>query len=1156
MQSLFGGFETSLVIKMRELINVRALESNETFETALPALDAVLNDPWPREKNSYFNAQTLQKEVSGFDALLAAPPEQIGRAIAIVLQCFKLLESKRDLRHFYRLLETTLTVLRGRPFILIPADAKYLFGPCLSIVHSKKLFARLVTAAIEGGVEGDEEHLSVLQQIASIDHVKALSEFSFTKPNFTENLDASMKALALLGGQKDQHPNVVALRAAQKAETALNQRINEFAHPLVANLMTANHGDGAATQQLFKDVEAAVKSLDRAGRSELFEGILQAAEFFWQETYFDTALGKHCTTLACLSDYPGRWQMLVRIADKLSKKPIDVEGPRALWLFDRFDRSVIVIERPEGQYYAVGRLRLGISIPLLRAIAAKLPKSSTFEDRVRLLELPTKQKTILLDAVSTVERGDPAALRLEVVKRLDLARQEYSAVPRSARVPQREKRGLLSRFLFPKKSVSLHSTITQRRNTNTAKQVTRQLADAVMSGLHWGLDVEGDIDALQKDLMGTILRAEDKVGPLASLADVEATLHKVGLQDPATNLLISAREAFEILGHVQVLQNLSPETRQVTQSLIAALTPAPEGQHTTGDWNEAAAQFVGSDAVEMALGQVLSDFVPPVGSAEQSHGSTWLHQGSAFKNEAQTLTALIRLVGRGYPSLSGALENIAILAFEDIKGIGPRSPRFGNCALWALADLPGGAGAEALKRVARATTFPSHRERAIELIKSMAGGPGGDVASLAVDHGLASGMREETLALGAGILRPVLPDRIEVTWRREDGKVGKVPTSAMKEADPAGIKRIKKLVKTIESDLAAQGAALEQLYFGEATFALEDWQAQYLDHGTLGPLVRALIWTTEAGQSVLPVDDGFQDASGAPVEAPASLTLWHPLGKPDEEINAWRQALMTQRITQPFPQAWRDCYTLEEGSETDRFSRYVVKQEAFRKSMLSKGWTGKVAKPNAPETFLCLHFPERDIAIVLDLAIPDGAPDHALQLQLGALRFCKLSHGAKPTATNLKKAKPVDAADLPDWQLSEICRHIAEAVDLSHTKLAEYTRDSGLALVEMRMAVLDAIIAHHGVEHVTRDGAVLTVMGEVETYKVHVNKGHVTDLNNLVVYLRVKPTSLVPGVPMPHGRDPAVFRVMAQVDKLLDDKRLVGKGYGSNSIQLPRKKSA
>ena len=1144
---------------MTLLINMKALRNEGVFETRIPDLDVVLNDPVLRTLSNIKIREAMAEKVAGAEALFNAGPKVEGKALVAILQFYAQVgQDRRALSDYWRQLENVLSALRLGNFVLTPEDALTVLDTAIAPVFERKLFARVVDAIIAGGDGGCAQYLKALQRVARIDHIENLSNVGLFADQFSENIEASLKAHEALGGDRATLPVLQAVRAADRAEADFDARLKAQAHPLVANLLTTRPATGQERQDLEKAFNAAVKSLDRAGRSALFEGIFEAMHIIWQEPYFATPIGKNGRRISGRFGYETRWQRLIRTQQDLAKKPLDVSRDRALWLLERnkHQDKIACVNPHSGA--VVGQMRiLRLSVHLTRAIAASLPKGAQMAQRLSELNLTSKYRNILLEVVADVDRSDPEIWRQEAVKALDLARQAWANAPRDADLSAAEQArsgnagsgigGLLRRFLSPKQSVPQPSRSFGR--PSMAMPFARQLASAILRAQHFDLPVSDDIDALFDYLEVRRRRAEQDFGPLPDPETLRQVRQQHKHYSKSSYLLEEARECFEIKSQINRLARLSSDDRALCQSLISTLMPAPAAQKLTVAWMTRAEEFAGSDKVEALLQVLLGEFdVPAVVTDDVQRGDGSVRD--ALAGETHVVQALIRLAGHCFPALAGTLERIATDAHANTT-----AQRLGSAALWALSDMPGGAGLPALKRLARDLPYPGSRDRALALVKA-AGTEDGDVAAMAVDHGLSNGVREEALALGRARLSIELPDKIALRWLREDGKEGKIPTKAMKEADSSGIKRVKALVKQMERDLEVQAAALERLYRSSEAMPIETWRTDYLNHGTLGPLVRGLLWHSEEGQTVLPEGDGFVDADRSAVEVTSDIRLWHPLHSDAATRALWQKVLAARGLAQPFPQVWRDTY-----GPTDTFQDYSVVQDSFRKALLEEGWKGKICSEKLLETQMVLHMPGEDMAFALDVKAHLNA---MIALELGDLVPLKLPLGAKPTQAALRKARALDPQDLSPVLLSEVWRTVAQSICKSSTAFRiRYGKEASVkgrqpdfAALTQRYAVIDHVIEQHDMTRVAREGSQLIVQGDVATYTLCIHTGSIsTDEGSVRLY--VKPTSLVPGVPLPHGRDPGVYDAMARVEKLLDDARLVDskRGYGVNSISLPGKRS-
>jgi hypothetical protein len=71
--------------------------------------------------------------------------------------------------------------------------------------------------------------------------------------------------------------------------------------------------------------------------------------------------------------------------------------------------------------------------------------------------------------------------------------------------------------------------------------------------------------------------------------------------------------------------------------------------------------------------------------------------------------------------------------------------------------------------------------------------------------------------------------------------------------------------------------------------------------------------------------------------------LWHPLGRPGEEVRSWREWLAHHGIVQPFKQADREVFAVTDAERqtrvySDRFAGRLVRQQILNTPGTAKGW--------------------------------------------------------------------------------------------------------------------------------------------------------------------------------------------------------------------------
>ncbi|WCN12764.1 DUF4132 domain-containing protein [Marinomonas mediterranea] len=304
--------------------------------------------------------------------------------------------------------------------------------------------------------------------------------------------------------------------------------------------------------------------------------------------------------------------------------------------------------------------------------------------------------------------------------------------------------------------------------------------------------------------------------------------------------------------------------------------------------------------------------------------------------------------------IASALTKVGIISFKKIPGVGAKSTRIGNAVIYALSAMPGRSG---LYQLAVLKIKVKYRHAISLLEKSLAAAAereGFSVDELA-EMGVPSfglddvGLGEEVLGDFTALLTVSGFNSIDLTWRKEDGKIQKTVPSLVKENFGAELKELKGNIKDIKSMLSIQKERLENLFLIANIWDFDTWKDRYINHPLVGVFARKLIWMFEDGDNkclAIFEDDLFKNVSGDDVSEivkESKVSLWHPISSSVEEIRAWRERLYTLELTQPFKQAHREVYLLTDAERTtntysNRFASHVIKQHQFNALASTRGW--------------------------------------------------------------------------------------------------------------------------------------------------------------------------------------------------------------------------
>ncbi|MFD0917130.1 DUF4132 domain-containing protein [Pseudahrensia aquimaris] len=484
-------------------------------------------------------------------------------------------------------------------------------------------------------------------------------------------------------------------------------------------------------------------------------------------------------------------------------------------------------------------------------------------------------------------------------------------------------------------------------------------------------------------------------------------------------------------------------------------------------------------------------------------------------------------------TVAPSLADIAMDCYKPKPGKGLTNERAGNACLWALGNLPKGAGAPYLARILARTKYPKVRKLLEATLTATAHAAGISRADLdetiVPDHGLLSAKALPDFAQGRCELT-FADGKAKLSWFNADGKPLKAPNAAIKDKDSGAIKRARMVVKEANIDLLTQSRRIEGLYLQERVLAAKDWQTRYNDHETVGVLSRRLVWRAqgEAGQRTFLAPDGNAiDPDGNAIDlTDTKISLWHPTMSSADEIAAWRERIVADEIIQPFRQVFRETYELTDAERetqtyTNRFAGHVLKQHQTIALARDNGWA-------------CSH------RTVFDT--PDDEPmrillpAHGLQaefwnqgfggkqgpaLDSGSLKFLSTDrlqfHKLDPDA-RFNRGEKVALEDLPPMIFSEMLRHCdlftsvasiatdpewedrgddAQHPDAWAAIANEYwqravSADLGTS-AKMRRDVIEMVLPKlTSLSKVCSiEGNVLTVTGKKHNYAIHIGSGAV-----------------------------------------------------------------
>ncbi|MEN1679579.1 MAG: DUF4132 domain-containing protein [Planctomycetota bacterium] len=486
----------------------------------------------------------------------------------------------------------------------------------------------------------------------------------------------------------------------------------------------------------------------------------------------------------------------------------------------------------------------------------------------------------------------------------------------------------------------------------------RQLADQTIEDLVAGAERFAEQSPLTEGERYTLLllRAGLVNGPLLG-SEPEIVMRASRLVGDGARFCLAPGEAWaDAVNHE--FSSWSKTDRKPWVALFTHLLTA-NSSRPSKSWLKKAAERVQEIGAKQLAG-ALARWLPLVAkgrSLRQLGGYAGDTRGAAdtmIDENATALRGLLWIV----PTLDESEEmtrlvtDVTLSAYKKTPGVGPRAVKVGNAGVYALSQLGtiDAVGQLAVLKVrVKFGTAQKEIEKAFTKTAEALGLPRDEIEEMGVpSYGLTEiGRLEESVGdYRAEIV--VTGAAASLNWSdAKDKPLKSVPAKVRKEhADD--LKELKQSLKDINALLPAQRDRIDSMFLAERTWPFAAWRERYLNHPLVGPITRRLLWSVD-GVPASWQDGAATTVAGEPLEhgETAEIALWHPVGRPVDEVMAWRERLETLAITQPFKQAHREVYLLtaaEEntGTYSNRFAAHVIRQHQFNALCGARGWKNQL----------------------------------------------------------------------------------------------------------------------------------------------------------------------------------------------------------------------
>ena len=538
--------------------------------------------------------------------------------------------------------------------------------------------------------------------------------------------------------------------------------------------------------------------------------------------------------------------------------------------------------------------------------------------------------------------------------------------------------------------------------------------------------------------------------------------------------------------------------------------------------------------------------------------------------------------------LARALARLALSAYRKIPGKGPRLVSLGNACITALGMMPGmpPIGQLALLKVkVKFGTAQKEIEKAFNAAAERENLPREEIEELAVpSYGLEDvGVLRETFADYRAELI-VDGSAASLQWLK-DGKPLKSAPASVKKDHTEEFKELQGALKDVNAMLPAQRERIDTLFLAQKTWPLALWKERYLDHPLVGTIARRLIWSFMTRGSVIAgiwhagrlvgIDDKPLKLSDE-----VTVSLWHPIGHPIDEIVAWRDWLEQREVIQPFKQAHREVYILTDAERrtatySNRFAAHILRQHQFHALCAARGWKNKL-RLMVDDTYPPAHRLLPSWNLRAEYWVEGAGTEYGRDTNdAGAYHYlvtdqvryyrsdARQMHahagggGYRPD-WNQTAQEPLPLETIPPLVFSEIMRDVDLFVGVASVGNDPNWADGGptgqygdywhgyafgelSATAETRRALLERLIPRLKIaDRCTLADRFLIVKGKLRTYKIHLGSSNILMSPNNQ-YLCIVPRQAIAGrerVHLPFEGDTTLSVILSKAFLLADDAKI------------------
>jgi hypothetical protein len=348
----------------------------------------------------------------------------------------------------------------------------------------------------------------------------------------------------------------------------------------------------------------------------------------------------------------------------------------------------------------------------------------------------------------------------------------------------------------------------------------------------------------------------------------------------------------------------------------------------------------------------------------------WLHLHDGLKDEPLEESSTSILQGLIW-CCADFDDRVVCLALVDTAILGyrqrPQSPRVANACVSVLGTMPGMYAIGQLERVrysVKHESFQKHIQETIEEVAQREGLSPLDVQELAIyDFELQDGCLRRTFGSYTAQIA-VTTQGVQLEWYDQEQQLLARRPAEIKRTYGQEWRAFETLQKNLEKVFVLQRRRIERLSLSGQHWSVATWQERYFQQPLIRILARNLIWQisiAEQSETVIWYQGTFVNSADQLVEisGEAEVQLWHPLLGSNQDVQRWQLWIEQHRVIQPFKQAHREIYRLEDeerGSATLRFAGHYLHQYQFSVLTRARAWQYTTVA-SGQETWAILSLP-------------------------------------------------------------------------------------------------------------------------------------------------------------------------------------------------------